>query len=333
MYRTQDGGKTFVQVGVGTFPSGMKTGSRNHPEEGFLATDGVQDGYRYFYCRDQPLYRSTDHGATWTALARPFGTAYWVQGMAVDQFVAKKIWATASDAGVRYSNDGGDTWIPLGLDSNGKKFTYATHIDAANRRVAVWGKRTGDTFFKLYFSPDDGVTWTEATDANNRYAHARAVAVDPQMAGKVWVSGISGNVITGLPGAVTPTPTPAPTATPVPTATPTPTQPPSSGTGTGLKGEYYSTATLSTLVKTQTDSTVNFDWGSGNATNTDGTAMSSVGPDNFSVRWTGQVHAIEGGSYTFTTTTDVCGSAPPPAQRSLTNGSIRAQPRGAPLST
>jgi hypothetical protein len=32
--------------------------------------------------------------------------------------------------------------------------------------------------------------------------------------------------------------------------------------------------------------------------------MSCVGPDNFSVRWTGQVHAIEGGSYTFTTSTD-----------------------------
>ena len=32
--------------------------------------------------------------------------------------------------------------------------------------------------------------------------------------------------------------------------------------------------------------------------------MTSVGPDNFSVRWTGEVQAVEGGSYNFTTTTD-----------------------------
>ncbi|RYX83817.1 hypothetical protein EON83_12780 [bacterium] len=96
----------------------------------------------------------------------------------------------------------------------------------------------------------------------------------------------------------TPTPIPSATATPTPspTATPTPTTPPL-GNGTGLKGQYYSDRNLSNIVMTRTDPNINFDWGSGSA-------MTSVGPDNFSVRWTGQIQAVESGSYTFYVTGD-----------------------------
>jgi len=69
------------------------------------------------------------------------------------------------------------------------------------------------------------------------------------------------------------------------------------GTGTGLKGQYYSGNNFNTLLTTRTDPTVNFNWSGGSA-------MSSVGPDNFSVRWTGQIQALASGNYTFTTTTD-----------------------------
>ncbi len=69
------------------------------------------------------------------------------------------------------------------------------------------------------------------------------------------------------------------------------------GTGTGLKGQYYRDNALASLVKTQTDPQVNFNWGTGSP----GT---SIGVDNFSIRWTGQVLAQEGGTYSFTTSTD-----------------------------
>ena len=67
--------------------------------------------------------------------------------------------------------------------------------------------------------------------------------------------------------------------------------------GTGLKAQYYSGQSFNTLVQTRTDATVNFNWGNG-------AAMSSVGPDNFSVRWTGKVKPLHSQTYTFTTTTD-----------------------------
>lgn len=76
------------------------------------------------------------------------------------------------------------------------------------------------------------------------------------------------------------------------------------GTGTGLTGKYYSDKNLTTLVQTQIDATVDFDWGTGQPQYSGGGNMSSVGPDNFSVRWTGQLQAIEAGTYTITTTSD-----------------------------
>jgi hypothetical protein len=71
----------------------------------------------------------------------------------------------------------------------------------------------------------------------------------------------------------------------------------SPGTGTGLKGQYYTGQSLGTLVTTRTDATVNFNWGTGSP-------MTSVGPDSWSARWSGQIQATETGTYTFTTSTD-----------------------------
>ena len=67
--------------------------------------------------------------------------------------------------------------------------------------------------------------------------------------------------------------------------------------GTGLKAQYYNDASLSTLIKTQTDPTINFNWVSSSP-------GSSIGSDNFSVRWTGTVQPKYSETYTFTTSTD-----------------------------
>jgi hypothetical protein len=69
------------------------------------------------------------------------------------------------------------------------------------------------------------------------------------------------------------------------------------GTGTGLHGDYFDNADLSAPKLSRTDATVNFDWGSGSPD-------PSMGADSFSVRWTGQVQAQFGETYTFYTTSD-----------------------------
>ena len=77
--------------------------------------------------------------------------------------------------------------------------------------------------------------------------------------------------------------------------------PAAGGGGGGLIGRYYNNPAAgvynSTLALTRTDSTVNFNWGTG-----------SPGPgvqaENFNIEWTGTVLAPVGGHYRFSTTSD-----------------------------
>jgi hypothetical protein len=65
--------------------------------------------------------------------------------------------------------------------------------------------------------------------------------------------------------------------------------------GTGLTGSYYDNMDFTSLRATQTNQTVNFDWGS--------TPPNGLGAGTYSVRWTGQVLAPETGTYRFSTRT------------------------------
>jgi len=69
------------------------------------------------------------------------------------------------------------------------------------------------------------------------------------------------------------------------------------GNGTGLKGEYFDNMDFTALRVTRTDAMVNFSW-------VDGSPDPSIGPDTFSVRWTGQVQAPYSQTYTFYTVSD-----------------------------
>lgn len=71
------------------------------------------------------------------------------------------------------------------------------------------------------------------------------------------------------------------------------------GTGTGLKGDYFNNVTLTGVsAYSRTDATVNFNWG------TSAPVFLFVRSDNFSVRWTGFVQPLYSQTYTFYTTSD-----------------------------
>jgi uncharacterized protein (DUF1800 family)/fibronectin type 3 domain-containing protein len=70
------------------------------------------------------------------------------------------------------------------------------------------------------------------------------------------------------------------------------------GTGTGLKGSYFSNTKLTGApVLVRTDSMVNFQWGTN-------PPVSSISANQYSVRWTGQIEAPVSGAYTFYTRSD-----------------------------
>jgi hypothetical protein len=69
---------------------------------------------------------------------------------------------------------------------------------------------------------------------------------------------------------------------------------PSSGSGTGLKGEYYDNMDFTALAITRIDPTVNFDWQYGSPD-------AAIGVDTFSARWTGKITAKATETVTFYT--------------------------------
>jgi hypothetical protein len=66
------------------------------------------------------------------------------------------------------------------------------------------------------------------------------------------------------------------------------------GSGTGLLATYFDTVSFGGSVVKRTDARVDFDWGVGSP-------AAGIGPDTFSVRWTGQVEAQFSETYTFYT--------------------------------
>ncbi|MHC4227457.1 MAG: PA14 domain-containing protein, partial [Planctomycetota bacterium] len=70
------------------------------------------------------------------------------------------------------------------------------------------------------------------------------------------------------------------------------------GLGGGVKGQYYNGMNFETLVLTRVDPQIDFNWGD------PGGPDPSVGDDQFSARWTGEVEAAFTETYTFYTNSD-----------------------------
>ncbi|MHB9143321.1 MAG: PA14 domain-containing protein, partial [Paludibacter sp.] len=65
------------------------------------------------------------------------------------------------------------------------------------------------------------------------------------------------------------------------------------GNGNGLKGEYFKDSNSDSLIYSQNDSKIDFDWGTSSPNET------TLGADSFSVHWTGQIQAVYSEKYTF----------------------------------
>ena len=187
LWRTTNGGVSFTRASG--LPTNLDTGMRYHPENSWLETDGIRTTTRYLSTREIGVFRSTDSGANWAATAsKPFGTD-WVQCLAVDALKAGRVWVAGGYRGLKVSSDGGDVWTEV------SGFTQADRVDAHAGRIAVWGRRGTDTWNKIYYSADDGVTWLEKTGAGKRFAFLKDISVDPVVEGRIWIGGVSVGVI------------------------------------------------------------------------------------------------------------------------------------------
>lgn len=182
VYRTLNGGSTFTQA------TGLPAGAAFGDEfywDAWLERDGVDASKRYFYLRNGlaaqvGLYRSTDRGASWTRIGTPGQSTYVTIG--ADRALGGALWAAGNGAGLEKSLNSGTSWSVVA------GFISADYVDACNGRVAVIGRRTGDTFNKVYYSANAGGTWDEITRPGYRFGNASTVTVDPHRPGRVWIA-------------------------------------------------------------------------------------------------------------------------------------------------
>jgi hypothetical protein len=194
MYRTTDGGVSFKKVNG--IPEGIDTGHRYDPAISHLEADGVNKDTRYLALRAannedaRGVWRSIDGGSNWAKTAsEPFGKT-WISALAVDSTIAGRVWTTGRGKGLSRSDDGGDTWTTI------EGFVDGGQISAFKGCVAVWGKRKGDEWFKLYYSANNGTSWVEATGPGRRLPFLHNVTINPHKTNELWVSGISVNILT-----------------------------------------------------------------------------------------------------------------------------------------
>ena len=186
VYRTTNGGTNFGTV-TG-LPDNSPTGGRYGPQNCFIERDATLANVRYFVARGQSFYKSTTSGASWTAATHPFGTGTWVWGLHSDPVRSNNLWAAGDDAGVKVSRDGGVTWTSTAT------FYKARYVSSCDGKIAIFGSAAGDAQPRLYYSTNDGATFTALTTSTNNFHGVQGITVDRN--GKVWVSWNSVTVVT-----------------------------------------------------------------------------------------------------------------------------------------
>ncbi|HEX8680082.1 MAG TPA: hypothetical protein VF683_08990, partial [Chthoniobacterales bacterium] len=176
VYRTTNGGANFTRASG--LPVGYDPGAEFYWNVS-LERDANNVATRYLLLRNSGFWKSTDRGVTWTKPNVQPNNAF--GRLRVDP-TNGRIWV-GTVIGLEYSDNGGASWTLL----NGA-FTSVTELDAHGGRLAVIGRRSGDTFDRIYYSRDNGARWGEITRPGNRFAKTEQVTVDPWRPGTVWIS-------------------------------------------------------------------------------------------------------------------------------------------------
>lgn len=164
LWRSDDGGATWTAVGVGQLDGGG---------DGDIAIDAAGNVYWLGLFGDAgsiPFQVSHDRGDSWSkAIDLSNGTGSdreWIYATPDGRLYAS--WRGATGLEYTFSADGGATWTPVvaaGPDGNqgpiihsgGRTFTAAADFGSP---------LGGDTKLHVYYSDDEGVTWTESTAAS-----------------------------------------------------------------------------------------------------------------------------------------------------------------------
>ncbi len=194
---------------------------------------------------------------------------------------------------INYYWGGGSPGSPITIDHFVTRWTKQTGFEAGTYRFST----TADDGIRVYIDNQLLIDkWIDQPPTT--YTADKALTAGPHdIKVEYYENGYDATAKFSFIKIATPTPTATPIPTPSPTPAPTPSPTPPSTEVQGLTGEYFDNIDLTNSKLKRIDATINFNWGSLSPN-------SLIGPDTFSVSWTGQVQPQYSQTYTFYTTTD-----------------------------
>ncbi len=169
-----DGGATW-QLAQGLVYNGGSinfSGANNiyNGSSSVLAADAVEEltFYAYHEHTSSPfggsIFRSTDGGANWSLVSERTLPSHWLAHIEARPGVARELWFTDRSTSLRRSTNGGATWQSISGWQRVSAFGFGAALPGrTGTTLYVLGRRTGDTAPSIYYSTDDGATWTRPT--------------------------------------------------------------------------------------------------------------------------------------------------------------------------
>jgi hypothetical protein len=212
VYRTTNGGTSFTQCGW--FPATNVTlGLGNEFSWNVsLERDATNVNLRYLYSSAAypgigsggGFFISTNRGVNWTLLTLGLSGAVvpgdwsdWNGKIVADHGISGTIWMmlTGGANGLLRSTNYGSNWSAV------PGITNVTAMDALNGNVVVYGEMATDTWNKIYYSSDNGSSWSEITRPGYRFGNTFSLALDPHRPGRVFIGTGERSVGIFTPGA------------------------------------------------------------------------------------------------------------------------------------
>jgi hypothetical protein len=163
-----------------------------------LDRDATNVNVRYLYSREQfpgtepggGFFISTNRGVNWTLLTPGLTGAVvakdwsdWYGMIVADHGISGNVWMTITGNvnGLLLSTNSGANWNIV------SGFTNVSAMDALNGNIVVYGEMTNDAWYKIYYSSDNGLSWSEITGSGYRFGNTISLSLDPHRPGRVFI--------------------------------------------------------------------------------------------------------------------------------------------------
>ena len=153
-----------------------------------LAKDPVSTSKRYGYFEGDGggFYGSLDEGKNWVLKSNIFA-GYKPSGTLCVHPTSQNLFFLAiSYYGLNRTTDGGTTW------SNMSGWESAWQVDSRGSIITAFGKRTGDTYDKIYKSTNNGSSWDVINTGAFKLPNTTSLVINPHNTNQLWI-GTTGN--------------------------------------------------------------------------------------------------------------------------------------------